>query len=550
MSTTHRTLLIGIVTLFLLVRIPALHLSYYQDEFKSVAAAETSLAAANSFFTHPPLTALLLRSDAIVFGGSGMRVLPLLFGLLSVGLLFAVVRRRFDTTTALWSAALYTVSFYGIWASLMVDTDGAILPTLFLAAVYCYDRLRGHTDQMYRWGILLALAVLTGLFVKLSFVLVPAALILDFFLERRRLFRLPRVSAIGFGLLGLGIVLVLAVLLVRLALPAFQFGGMIAHARAYMHLTDRNYLQVLVQGVKAVYYLSPLLLVPLLFLTRDLLWRARVFATYLVLGFVFYFILFDFSRGALDKYLMFTIVPLAVLAGSVFGQVSVRSLQFPRLWVGAGAVAAALVVAAAFLPQTVVPLYPKSAWFLSVLHGRLNVLTPFNGGSGPLGFYVSFLVIFLGYLTALSAAVLGRVALRFRHGALLVVLLAGLAYNAVFWEEFAFGKIHGSASVVLQDSLAFIGQRSDIGQVLTYNDIGAYELVKMGKYAGRFYAAPQFEAGHAQLFAAYEGAYLVVGVPPLYDGFYSRFFSQCASVFQTRSGVILSTIYTCQKTKK
>lgn len=550
MSKNHTRLLVGILAVFILLRLPGLSTSYYQDEFKNAAASETSLAAASAFLTHPPLTAILLRTDAVVFGGSGMRLLPFLFGILSALLLFGVVRRRCGETTALWSVGLYAVTFYSVWASLMVDTDGAILPTLFLAAVYCYDRARADTSRARLWLALLVLVLGTGLMVKLSFVLVVAALLADFLITHRQSLRLPHIKIVGIGLSGVAALLLILFAGVRVLYPAFQFGGVIEHARAYMHLADRNYLQVLVQGVKAVYYLSPLLLVPLVLFSKDLLQKMRVFVIYLVLGFIFYFLLFDFSRGALDKYLMFTIVPLSVLSGAVFGRFIPRPALLSRSLIGIGIAVAAAVSMTAFLSQTVAPLYPKSAWFLSVLHGHLNVLTPFNGGSGPLGFYVSFLPIFLGFLLAFIAVLTALFMPRFRQGAVFIVLCLGLSYNLFFIEEFSFGKINGSAPAALAASLSFIEQSGTTEKILTYNDIGAYELLHMGKYAGRFYAAPQFEEGHQKLFAAHNGQFLVVGIPPLYEGFYSRYFAACDTLFQTRSGVIASTVYTCKKTKK
>lgn len=539
----------AILVLFIALRMPLVQLSYYQDEVKTAAASEISLAAASALLTHPPLTALLFRADALVFGGTNMRVLPLLFGLLSALLLFVVARKRYTEHAALWATGLYAVVFYGVWASLMVDTDGAILPTLFLAALYCYDTLSARPKHSLVWAGLLGFVLILGLLVKLSFVLVIGALAVDFLIAHRHAIESQHLKRIGVGLLGGGGALVLIFLGIQVVNPAFQFVGMVAHARAYMHLADRNYLQIVVQSIKAVYYLSPLLIVPLIFLERDLFSKTRVFITYLGLSIIFYLVLFDFSRGALDKYLMVTIIPLCVLSGLVLSRyISVAPL--PRWGIGLGSVAAALVIGVSFLPQLVVPLYPKTAWFSSVAHGHLNVLTPFNGGSGPLGFYVSFLVIFAGYACAVIAAVVGFLVPRWRRDALVVVLLVGLAYNALFIEEASSGRLYGSASVALQESLSFIETASSTQKIVTYNDIGAYELSHMGKYAGRFYAAPQFETGHAQQFAAYNGDFLVVGIPPLYDGFYSQYFAKCVSLFQTQSGVITSTVYSCGKAKK
>ena len=90
-----------ILIIFVLVRLPGLSVPYQQDEYKTAVAAEAGLAEASAFLTHPPLTALLYRADALVFGGTHLRLLPLLFGVLSALLLFAVVRRRFNERAAL-----------------------------------------------------------------------------------------------------------------------------------------------------------------------------------------------------------------------------------------------------------------------------------------------------------------------------------------------------------------------------------------------------------------------------------------------------------------
>ena len=548
---SSRTLaLVLLAVVFFALRIPGLDAPYQQDEFKSVVASEKSLASASAFLLHPPLVAALLRADAIVFGGEHMRVLPLISGALSALLLFLVVRRRFDERTAYISVALFAVSFYGVWSSLMVDMDGAVLPFAFLAAVYGYDRLRAASDRQWLWALFLIVALLFGFLVKLSFILVLGALMFDALIEYCALLTPRRVmlallSVAGFALLTIG-----AFFLAGVLNPAFDLAGMLTHADSYAEGSGRNWLQVLVQAIKALYYLSPLLLAPLLLLSRDIAVRARIFIIYMLLACVFYFVLFDFSRGALDKYLMFSVVPLAVLSGAALIRMfrDAPSLGLARSLVfGIGY--SAFLLFLNFLPHEVSALYPKTAWFSSIMQGRLNILTPFNGGSGPAGFYVSLLFIFAVFALSFLAAVVARIIPRFQKGAAILIVLAGLSYNAVFIEEFSFGKIHGSVSEVLSASLSSLEQAS---KVITYNDIGAYELSAAGKYAGRFYAAPQFEAEHRERFTRHAeegGVFLVIGIPPLYEGFYTEYFEGCTILFATRSKAIEGIVYgACQAT--
>lgn len=539
--------LIALLLLFVVVRVPGLAVPYHQDEYKAAITASESLAVASEGLTHPPLVAYLLRLDAVLFGGDHMRVLPLVFGFLSALLLFAIVRKRVHVRAACMALFLYAISFFSIWASLMVDVDGAILPFFFLLAVYVYDWFIERPGILR--GVALVVALFLGLMTKLSFVLVIGALMLDYLWTHRASLTPRRLMLAAGALLSFGVLVLLAFFLVRYLNPSFRFDGMIEHALYYIQSEGRSWLQILVQAMKSVYYLSPLLLVPLLLLTKDLLYRLRPFLLYLGVGALFYFVLFDFSHGALDKYLMFSIVPFAILSGAALARVT-ESLSTHTLIYGGviGAVLSGIALTTLFLSPVAMPLYPKTAWFSSILHGNLNVLTPLTGGSGPVGFYVSFLFIVLVFGFSLVLALLAR--FRPNYGVVCAVALVvlGVSYNVVFAEEFSRGALYGNAGNALTTILDEVRER-DLPPLITYNDYGAYELTRMGKYAGRFYAAPQFEEAHIQRFTDHVstggGYFLVTGFPPLYEGFYTRFFANCATVASTSTGVIHSSLYLC-----
>lgn len=543
MNSKTRLILIGLLVLFVVVRVPGLSVPYQQDEFKTAIATETSVSAASTFLTHPPLTALLYRADVLIFGGKNMRLMPLLFGLVSAALLFCVVRRRFNERTALWSVFLYTISFYGIWSSLMLDTDGAILPTLFLAALYCYDRIK-NGDEKKLWVSLLVVTFIVGLLVKLSFVLVIGALVADFLFEKRKELTVMHIAYVGAVAAVFVALTGVAFAFVKFLNPAFLIDGMIEHVLYYVHLSGRSYLQIVIQSIKAIFYLSPLLLVPLIFISKDVVKKVTPFLWYLGLGFVFYFILFDFSRGALDKYLMVTIVPLCVISGAILSQLFASfSLRDHRYSLIAGTILSAALIALLFVSPEVVPLYPKTEWFSRVMRGNWNMLMAFNGGSGPVGFYMSFLVIVCSFIVAGAVALAGRLRKHLLVVAAVIIVCTGIVYNAALMEEFSFGKVYGSTTEALHSALVYLTSANDIKSVITYNDIGAYELKHIGKYASHFTGAPQFEGLSRDTFPSYKGTFLVVDIPPLYDGFYRDFFKSCKILFAARSGVITSTVY-------
>ena len=119
----------------------------------------------------------------------------------------------------------------------------------------------------------------------------------------------------------------------------------------------------------------------------------------------------------------------------------------------------------------------------------------------------------------------------------------------IFISEFVSGRLYGSAPAVLHQALAFIANTSTITRVITHNDAGAYELSKLGKYAGRFYAVPAYEQGHRSFFETEKDRsfFLVVEMPILYQpSFYRSFFNTCQVVFQTSSGQIPAYVYDCR----
>jgi len=534
----------AIFILFVVLRLPGLSLPYHQDEFKNVIAAE-SLKTAGEFFAHPPIMQIWFTVGHNIFGGDFFRFWPLFFGTASFFLLFYIIRKRAGDMAALATVSLFTLSFYSVWGSLMADVDGSILVFVFLLAVYFYDKYL--TSLEYKWLGLMVFVMALGVLIKLSFVIAIGAILIDMLFVRRIK------DAFISGITSVGLVVV-ALWLFSELYPYFDINFMFSHAVSASGTANfsRNWGQIAFQGIKAIFYLSPMILVPVFFLKKQDFSKIRVFLIYLILGAFFYFILFDFSQAVLDKYLMFSIVPLAVIAGvalsSSFGGENKVELKKIFWVVSASIILAIVIICLAYIPQVVVPLYPKAEWFGRVLHFKWNVLTPFNGGSGPLGFYMSFLFIALSFIFSIVALIFGLIKTSLRRMAIASILILGLSYNLVFAEELFYGFINGSPVVVLNEALAFIKNNPQINSVITFNDIGAYELSNMNKYNGRFYAAPQFEEGHKKKFAeivASGGNFLVVEIPIIYSGFYTEFFSKCNVLWKGQSGNIPARVYKC-----
>jgi hypothetical protein len=548
----------SIVLIFSVFRLPGLDLPYHQDEWKNVNLS-SSVEIAGGFFAHPPLMQMMFVVAYKALGIEWFRVFPLLFSIGAIVLLYLVVSHRASARAGLWAAGLFALCAYNIQGSLSPDVDGAILPFFFLLAMYVYDKWQhshaaGHTPSFLNTRFFLLIAVLLiGFLIKLNFILVIGVLAIDYIWTHWKSFTYKKgIQSFGVGVGFVGVYIAL-LYIIQALYPAFSINSMLDHAHQSSGGQGRNWTQIIVQAAKAVYFLSPLLVItPLIVVSRNILIKARPFFLYLGAGFFFYFVAFDFSRAALDKYLLFMIVPLSVIVGmglaEVFKHISKRTYVFS---LSIGGVIALILIALNFLPHSVIALYPKEEWFSKVFHGEWNILNPFIGGNGPMGFYMSFLFIVFSFITSFVLAVVALCKKEWKVSIASILLIIGVAYNAVFAEEFLWGKINGNGPQVLSEMVAFIAHDPTITKVLTYSDIGAGPLSLTGKYAGRIYAIPESEEGYRKKFSEFNGHYMIIDIPHLYeDGFYGRFFARCQVLAQATSGRISGRVYDCREATK
>lgn len=545
-------LLLVIAAIFLALRLPGIRTSYYQDEYKWPLLANP--ASVRGTVPHPPLSEFVYDMTWKAFGERNFRVTPFLFGFANLFLLYAVARRRFGEKEALAAAALFAVSFFSVLASLMVDTDGQILPFFLLLALYCYGRWNdaAHRRERIGWGAGLLAAFALGFLVKASFAIAVAAIALDFAWERRRtIFSRRMLPRYAVGAVGLTVVLALALVLARFVFPSFNLSYAIGYWKHFVVFAGRGWGQIFVQVAKGVLYLSPLLAAPLLLADGRVRRAARPLWLFLGIGLAFYLVLFDFSGGALDRYLQFLIVPTAMISGAALVSVFRAKEGKPVTAMSAViAIAAALVVfALQFLPQAVPPLHPKSLWIGRAVSFKWNFLFPFMGGSGPLGFYVSFLFMAVAWVACLALVVVAYRSRAWRKPLVLALVAIGLVYNATFVEEYLVGGVNGRTRVLLRDSLSYIRGAPDVKKVTTYNDIGGFELMKMGKYRKRLYIDPKFDQSEkAALLNQFKEHYLVIDVPRIDPAsMYARYFDSCRTAWRERSGYISATVYDCTK---
>jgi 4-amino-4-deoxy-L-arabinose transferase-like glycosyltransferase len=371
---------------FFVFRFTQIDRPYHQDEYKWPQYSQPEVYPPGSV-PHPPLTEYFFKITNILFGENYYRMTPFILSFLSLILLCIFVQRRFDTKTALISGALFSLSFYAVLGSLTVDTDGAILPFFLMLSLNFYDLSINNLSLKNIYIPLLFIALFLGLMVKLSFILVIGALIIDFLiLHKDKITKKYILYGIFTALLFVFIVII-SLLISKYLFNGFSLEKGIKYWSTFLvGLNNRNFFQTAIQFIKAIFYLSPLLIFSSLASLYYRNQKLNIFYIFSVLGLIFYLVLFDFSIGALDRYLVFLVIPLCILSGYAIKNIFEIKDVVNKKIIGLSGVLIFIIYILQFINQYVPPLHPKTEWIGRIFSFKWNFLYPFFGGSGPLGF--------------------------------------------------------------------------------------------------------------------------------------------------------------------
>jgi len=544
-----------IFAFFVFLHLPALHFPYHQDEYKWPTYANPAVSA-SGIVPHPPLTEFLYRVIGGHIGYDNFRFIPFFFGILNILLLFYLVKTIFDKKTAFWATCLFAVSYYSLLASLMVDVDGAVMPFFFLIMFISYFQLKKRNFQFsifnfqnLVWTILLIVGAVGGFLVKVVCVIPVAVLAFDFALDKNVFSDKKKIFKSAFyGLVGV-VIMILILVFSKFIFPFFNLSYSLKYWEHFVNFGGRNWFQIFIQLIKSVLYASPLLLLPLFFTSKEIFKKARPFFVFLATETVFYLVLFDFSTGALDRYFQFMIVPLCVISAVVFVSIfktgdNRRNKEYLLL----GVLLALFLSLTLFIPQFVPSLYPKKAWISRALSLKWNFLYPFSGGSGPLGFYVSFLFLALSWIISVGLILLGLFKSHLRKAVLLILIPIGLLYNGVFIEEYLFGALYGSAPKLVHNVVQFIKNDQQINFVTVYNDNGGYDIQQIGKYRKRLYTDPAFDINEKiATLNQYKEFYLEINIPRIDpNSVYRKYLDSCKIIYDETDRYISAIVYDCR----
>ena len=534
--------LVLLLIIFIFARFFGLGQFYHQDEYRWISIANSAVFGELSS-PHPPVMEYLLSLAGSFFGYENLRVVPLIFSIFNLLLVYVLaLRLPGGRKTAYFAVGIFIISTYNLMANLQIDIDGAILPFFVLLTYYFYLKIAVDKNRKFIWPLLLA--IIGGFLTKISFFLFIAALAAEFLLflayNRKRIKVEIRKTIFLLGIIA-------ALFLFIYAFYNFENSRILEYASNFkiFNFGSRAYFELFLRLFKFLIWLSPFLLLPMIFglFKKEVFVRHRVWYIYALFNFVFYLVIFDFATLPVERYFMFIIAPaILISADVVYAFLPRLNRKYFLLCVLGFLILSAFAI---LISHDVIPLNPKEAYVNRIKNLDFNFLVPLTGGSGPIGFYVSAQFVLWAWLVSFAAFLWGCFAKKHREIFITIFLVFGAGYNILLSSEHLFGGIYGSVDGITKKSVEYVIKSNDIKGVITYYDAGVYYLKLQNKYSSRFYTAPKRD--YTTKLTEYRGHYMIVDFPAIdKESEYWRLISRCRLDKKFTDKYVDSYVFDCR----
>lgn len=522
---------------------------YHQDEWTNIVIAQGI-----GVTPHPPLAIGLLKIGGYLFGFNHDRRMPAIFAIFNFFLVYLLAKKiTKNKNVGLWAAFLFTFCDYSIIAGLQIDmVDGVLVPFFALLTYYAY--LRQPEEKSYIWKTVFFLGIIGGILTKLSYVLFLGALAFDRFwaiyeLNKDKLGKIENLKKTAWQFIkwSLPIIFIMVGFYVYFSIFRHRVVDYALHYKTLDFLT-RKYLDLGFKIMKSLVWLSPLVFLPTVyaFFKKDFRSKFRLLFAYLLINLFFYTVPFDFATFAIERYFMFMIASCCIISAAVLYEFTKEhSIKKNITHISAIAFIFAefsyLLLSAVY---KILPLDPKVEYFNHIKNLDINFFIPLMGGSGPIGFYLPAKWILLMWLIC-SAALLGSIfSRRYRVDFITLFIIFGLGYNLIVLQEHLFGKMYGSPAKVARETVDYVLNNPSIDTVITYYDIGSYDLRVANKHNARFYTTATRD--YSTRLTYWRGDYMIVDFPEISkEHLYWKLISRCPVIKSFNDKLINSYIFDC-----
>ena len=483
--------------LALLIRLPAINNVLYVDEghyanikayFSSQYYVENSLKPmdkekAESYFAekfntidsiahHPPLGMALFTASAALLGKHtySFRIIPLIFGLISIILIYLIAGMIYSKKTAIYSAALYAAAFYPVLSSLQTDLHGSIQTALFLTAAYFF--FKHEKTEQKKWFYLSAAAaglallnVITGLFIFVitgAYMLIQNKNIIKTGIEMAKYLA---VSAAVFSIFPIMSFMLNKDIFLR---------TLLGFSMLSQNINPRIIVFLLI-------WAGPLLLGLAALGMKKLRKQDSYFVVWLLL--VLVSSIFTYSNASVDRYLMLAIAPLCLFSGKALGRTGF-SAKHAITGAGIFLLFLALLEYLNFFRTQYIG-HDLTSYIAMAKQLSWNFYFPITGPTGPT-FGIAFSSIALslilsGIMFALAAFFLIKKQTNlFRYGFVAFIAIS-LAFNTILLQEYLVPSAHPNISKANYELIKYYEENSLPEKVYTNNRALYWYLGKNSK---------------------------------------------------------------------
>jgi 4-amino-4-deoxy-L-arabinose transferase-like glycosyltransferase len=376
----------------IVLRLGGLGDALYQDEavWGYVIREFATYEGITKFIPHPPLAiwGFQFFNLGFVTNAYTMRMLPFIFGIINILLVYFIGRRYFSEKTGRWAGALMLFSFWHYVASLQVDMEGSFLTFILLVTMWSYMEYDHTRQKKWLWvtAFLFGLSMLT----KITAVILLPIIGLHLWYSHKKI--VPAIKDF------------IPVFIVGMAFFFSWVGwAYLFNQLLFQHVFGHATSTVVVEG-KSFFSVLPLVYFLLwgtalyTFLFGYSFYKRKkeyvVFWLWVLVPLVFYFFVGKDLVATYDRYLMIGIPALALVCGDVIAEFRLHKKE---LMLGG------LFVFFGYFFSLLLNIYGTRVTHSIAYYGALvksfqwNFLIPLSSSTGPV-IKISFLMIALSFI--------------------------------------------------------------------------------------------------------------------------------------------------------
>jgi len=513
---------ISILIVWIAIRISYRDQILHQDEYKWALFLENGKILE---FPHPPIAPLLYRTFLQNFGIENLRILPIIISFIGHIVAVALVHRELGKKASLIFNILFTITPFVILGNYQIDIDGSFL-FLFVVLYVYVSTMKYRNTILY---IFITCVIITlGMLTKFSFILIVVAHLFNSLKAKNRE-----------KLRTTFLFLFVSILIFIISRYTQQSASTYSDGFLNSIFSGRNITQIVFLTIKSILWLGPIIfLFSLKAKNGKVSEVSRLLKHYLLILFLFYFIVFNFSERAFDRYLLSFCLPIMYFTVGKSIDIITKS-TYKKIILSFTFLTSFFYIVSTKFDLEVIPLHPKEAFLSKLFSMNFNFLIPFFTGSGPIGFYIPFLLIILSFTITFIVLVIPLFE-KFKYLIVSVILI----YCSFFYVESSSGFFFGNASQIAKSTLSNLPSAV---KTITYNDIGGYELYRKGSYFKRLYLNPAWTAVQRSKFENFDGYFMLVNMPDI--GRNSWLFGElknCKLEYRIRDKTISGELYHCK----